>query len=118
MHSTRLPVTLQGLVPGRHKHRWAQGAGVYSMVAMQICDAAFQVMTATTAKEQFAPTRKLSALHPLIAQISDTQLEPVAEPMRQDRAYQHMVLLFCTSTKAQMRRNRRWCTERLPTCPW
>ena len=45
------------------------------MVAMQIRDVAFQVMTAATVEEQFAPARKLGALHPLVARISDTQLE-------------------------------------------
>ena len=48
----------------------------------------------------------------LVARISDTQLEPVAEPTRRDRAYQRVVPLLRTSTKAQTRRNRRRCTER------
>ena len=117
MHSTRPLVALQGLVPGRRKHRWAQGAGAYGMVAMQIRDVAFQVMTATTVEEQFAPARKLGALHPLVARISDTQLEPVAEPTRRDRANQRVVPLLRTSTKAQTRRNRRRCTERPSTSP-
>ena len=37
------------------------------MVVMQIHDVAFQVMTTTTIKEQFAPVCKLGALHLLIA---------------------------------------------------
>ena len=77
MHSTRPLVALQGLVPGRRKHRWAQGAGAYGMVAMQIRDVAFQVMTATTVEEQFAPARKPGALHPLVARIRRVSGDPV-----------------------------------------
>ena len=52
------------------------------MVAMQIRDVAFRVMTATTVEEHFAPARKLGALHALVARISDTELKPVAGPTR------------------------------------
>ena len=81
--------------------------GAYSIVAMQMRGCAFQATATTIVKEHFAPARKLgalhkpSALHPLVARILDTQLEPVAEPIKRDRAHPRVPPLQRSSTKAR-----------------